>query len=172
MRGQRSRALRMVEVLFRACRARRCHTQRASSNDFEGATPCWSAGRRRRSLIAEPRALHSSNCMALSTAAKKWSAANYQGRPNVISRQLSTAAKRGQQPTPLEHDACQHAAQVFQGRRRIQLEYSSMAMNCWMGLSEAVVRWLPALMVTSRSGLWQAARSRRARTVTVRRPLG
>ena len=111
----------------------------------------------------------------------------YQRRPNVPSRQLSTAAKRGQPPTPPEHAS--NAAQVSHGRQRIQLEYSSMAMNWWMGavrshqrkqcrfnlrrLSQnalvrarggcsarsqprrigTVVRWLPALIVTSRSGL-------------------
>jgi len=106
------------------------NTHRASSNDFEGATPCWAAGRRRRALIAEPRAIHISNCMALSTAAKRaqppifnggqtWPAANCQRRPNVARRQRL-------QSTP----ACR---QVSHGRRRIQLEYSSMATNWWMG---------------------------------------
>ena len=151
------------------------NTHRASSNDFEGATPCWAAGRRRRALIAEPRPIHSSNCMALSTAAKR-------AQPPIFNGGQTWPAANASR-------ARQHAAQVLHGRRRIQLEYSSMAMNWWMGavrshqrkqcrfdlrrLSQnalvrarggrsarsqprrigTVVRWLPALIVTSRSGL-------------------
>jgi hypothetical protein len=95
------------------------NTHRASSNDFEGATPCWAAGRRCRALIAEPRAIHSSNCMAISTAAKR-------AQPPIVNGGQTCPAANASR-------ARQHAAQVSHGRRRIQLEYSSMATNWWMG---------------------------------------
>jgi hypothetical protein len=163
------------------------NTHRASSNDFEGATPCWAAGRRRRALIAEPRAIHSSNCMALSTAAKRaqppifnggqtWPAANHQRRPNVAGRQLSTAAKRGPPPIinggqtwPAANYQRQpnmarrqlstggqtwSAANASRARQRMRRTLRSLSARSTPELPRRIgTHWLPALMVTSRSGL-------------------